>query len=243
MPSTKAQHKRARERKKAAQVATATVPGVMEPGTREAAQQEVVAGTDMTVAQVQEMKLITDPAEIARLAPEDLRKQLLARAAVDSAAADLARREAESGTVQMRPEIMRRTDEKAGRVLLNQLDHVLASAGATRAVAANPTAANLKKYIPVEEVEQMRETLAGIPESRDKKASADREREAKKSHVNGTAIWQCENYDREGKSCGRFRGAALEVVRRKAAAEPGWIFACPVCRGTRVRLADMQEVA
>lgn len=188
------------------------------------------------------VELITDPAQIAMLAPDDLKRQLLLRAEMDKAAAEHAKAEAESGVHLNRPEILRRPNEKAAEILLRQLDHTLATADATRIVAADPSAANLKKYVPVEEVEQTREILAGIPEMRDKKAAEEREREARKTHVNGDTIWLCEN---PGAKCNghSFRGASLEIIRRKAKAEPGWQWVCPSCKGGRVRLADLQEVA
>lgn len=192
--------------------------------------------------ELEKVELITDPAVIAALAPEDLKKQLLLRTEIDRATAEHAKAEAESGVVLNRPQIMRRPNDKAAEILLRQLDHTLANRDVTAAAAANPTADALRKYVPIDEVENTRKTLAAIPEMRDRAASEARQREAQKTHVNGDTIWLCENAN--APCSGRpFRGASLEVIRKKAAAEPGWTWACPKCKGTRVRLADVQEVA
>jgi hypothetical protein len=205
------------------------------------AQAEQVKNEALTVEEIKATPLITDPAQIAALPPDDLRRQLLVRAAIDNAAAEHKKAEAETGMVLARPEIMRRTNEKAAKVLLNQLDQVLADRGATRFAALHPTADNLKKYVPEAEVRNTRETLAAIPAMRDKKRQEAEDKEHQKSHVNGDVLWVCESNPEAPCYAKTFYGASLDVVRRKAAAEPGWIFACPKCRGTRIRLADIRE--
>lgn len=212
------------------------------------------AAAPAPVDDLTKVELITDPVVIAALTPDDLRRQLLLRAAMDDAEKEFKENEERVKAIDPharinRPEILQRPSDKAARILLNQLDHTLAEAATNRRIAAAEATGNrgayfdaLKKGIPQEEVEQMRETLAGIPAARDKKAADERDAEAKKTHVNGDTVWICEN---EGAACylRSFRGASLEVVRKKAKAEPGWRFVCPRCKGNRVRLADLQEVA
>jgi hypothetical protein len=201
-----------------------------------------VGATGMTVEEIKAFPLITDPAEILALAPEDMKKQLLVRAEMEKVEGEWHAAEKQSDMKLPTPNILRRTNEKAARILLNQLDHTLAVAEVTKHVRDNPTADNMKKYIPEEEVLRVKETLAEIPQMRDDKRHEEEDRERRKTHVNGTALWVCEN---EGSKCyhSGFRAASLDLVRRKAQAEPGWIFACPRCKGTKVRLADLQEVA
>jgi hypothetical protein len=203
---------------------------------------------------LKEVELITDPVVIASLTPDDLRRQLLLRAVMDEAQKEFRENEDRVKAIDPharlnRPEILRRPSEKAAQILLNQLEHTLATAEVTRHAAQVERTGSkgafldaLKKGIPKEEVETMRETLAGIPAARDKKESDAREAAKRKTHVNGDTVWVCENSNSD---CylRSFRGASLEVVRKKAQAEPGWTFVCPRCRGNRVRLADLQEVA
>jgi hypothetical protein len=241
VPSTKEQRKRAYERKKYVKKEYQAIVKQAAEDAAVVAPPETVGETGLTVSEIKAMPLITDPAQIAALAPDALRQQLLVRAEMDKAAAEHKKAEAETGLVLARPEIMRRTNEKAGRLLLNQLDHVLADRGATRFAALAPTADNLKKYVPLSEVENTRKTLAAIPAMRDKKRQEAEDKERAKTHVNGEVLWVCESNPEAPCYAKTFYGASLDVVRRKAAAEPGWIFACPKCRGTRIRLADMRE--
>lgn len=208
----------------------------------------------VVIEDLAKVELITDSAVIAALTPDDLRRQLLLRAAIDDAQKEFEENEKRVKEIDPharlnRPEILRRTNEKAAQILLNQLDHTLAQAEVTRHIGQVERRGDkgafmdaLKKGIPQAEVEQIRETIAGIPAARDKKAADARDAEKRKTHVNGDTVWVCEN---ENAECYHhsFRGAALEVVRKKAQAEPGWQFVCPRCRGNRVRLADLQEVA
>jgi hypothetical protein len=207
----------------------------------QAAAPETVGETGLTVDEIKALPLVTDPAQIAALPPEALKQQLLVRAEMEKAQGEWKRAEAETGLVLPRPEIMRRTNEKAARVLLNQLDAVIGDAGATRFAGLAPTADNLKKYVPLAEVENTRKTLAAIPALQDKKRQEAEDKERRKTHVNGDVLWVCESDPQQPCYAKTFYGASLDIIRRKAAAEPGWTWACPRCRGIRLRLADIRE--
>ncbi len=199
-----------------------------------------VGDTGMTIAEIKAYPLITDPEEIERLTPEALRKELKIRAEMDKAAKAHEKREAELGVKLSRPEILRRTDDKAARILLNQLNHTLATAGVTER-AATMAVRDLPKVIPQEEAQATHDLLGRLPQMREDKRHEAERKEALRTHVSGEVAWVCESQPEEPCYARVFYAASLEQVRRKGRAEPGWQLACPRCKGTRIRLADQRE--
>lgn len=198
------------------------------------------------VAPAERPRLITDPAEIAALTPDALKQQLLLRAEMDSAdkewrEAEASASEAAGTTIHLnRPQILRRTNEKAAKVLLNQLDAVLGDAGVTARAAANPHLLN--KLVPASEVEHTRRTLAAIPEMREQAEQEAEAAEESKQYVYGEEWWVCENTEA---ACylSRFRGPSIDYIRRKAKAERGFTWADPRCGGVHVRMMTKEEAA
>jgi len=128
------------------------------------------------------------------------------------------------------PNIIREKDEKKGRALLAQLDRVLGEARLAKDPRAMP---------PREEVMLVKETLASIPAKRDAEERAVKDALRRPEHMPGEQDWICRE-----PTCGkRFRAGTLEMVRRKAKAEPGWRFVCPHCGGMHVELLMLEVVA
>lgn len=176
--------------------------------------------------------LITDPAEIKALTPEDLRKQ----AEADWHKAEEAGKAAYGPDFTLnRPAILRDKSEVAKEELLRQLGAVQAEAQRDPRSRAAMLAAN--RVDPAQkdkdDIAAMQTAIReGAARAEANESAADRKARMASDIPNGEQVWVCGNGH-------RFRSMSQDRVRVKGRQEPGWQLHCRDCGDNRVRvLAD-----
>ena len=110
------------------------------------------------------------------------------------------------------PTILRDLSEEKGRELNREMDRLIFAAGTNRAS---------QREIMPKEAQTVHDTIAGLEERRDRKASAARDAARPPQHRPGSQAWFCH-------VCGqRFNTGTMDEVRRWAREDPTWRLACP----------------
>lgn len=127
------------------------------------------------------------------------------------------------------PTILREKDEKKARVVLNELDRLLAKEGVSDK-RSRSTPDIMRDLAP--EAQSAKDTLGRIHETREMTERQAALAAAKPEHFAGDTDWWCNDCHKG------FTAASLDQVRRKAQAEHGWRFVCPHCIGVHVQLRE-----
>lgn len=187
--------------------------------------------------------LIVDPEEIARLTPDALKEQaiLLAsreKARLEHEKAEALLRQADPNARLSTPTILRDLSDDKGRELMAQLDMTFAERSRSDVLRRElmAKAGVDSKAKDAEEAQDIHDLIATHNERVDAKESAAKEAAKAPQHINGNQVWNCESCHK------RFNSAPMDLIKRKAAAEPDWRFACPLCQSTRVRMIADKDI-
>lgn len=125
-----------------------------------------------------------------------------------------------------KPIILRDKSEDAARHLNSEMDRLMFAAG---------TSAASQRHMLPQEAQVVHDTLTGLEERREAQAAVSAP--ANHEHVPGSQPWLCHGCKT------RFQSGTMDIIRRKAAAEPSWRFVCPECGNGKVEIIEMAATA